>query len=138
MAARSRRRTAATPDAEAFRRALDAAFAKQLAEAQRWGERLEETSAQITTQVAEGWSEINQQLQETLTALGGQIETAQQQAAASVQSTGQNLQAHFAGIERGLEGLNGVLERLGEQQVVIQQNTPPKRRWFSRRANGET
>jgi hypothetical protein len=41
---------------------------------------------------------------------------------------------HFANLERGLNGLNQVLERLGEQQVVVQQVEKPRRRWFSRRS----
>jgi hypothetical protein len=37
---------------------------------------------------------------------------------------------YFGGLEVGLQGLNGVLEKLGEKQVVIQQ--VKKKGWFSR------
>ena len=37
---------------------------------------------------------------------------------------------YCGGIETGLRGLNGVLEKLGEKQVVVQQ--VKKKRWFSR------
>lgn len=37
---------------------------------------------------------------------------------------------YFGGIESGLQGLNGVLEKLGEKQVVVQQ--VKKKGWFSR------
>lgn len=36
----------------------------------------------------------------------------------------------FNGLARGLKGLNGVLEKLGEQTVVIQQVEPARRGWF--------
>ncbi|MCX6976180.1 MAG: hypothetical protein NTZ94_18205 [Verrucomicrobia bacterium] len=37
---------------------------------------------------------------------------------------------YCGGIETGLRGLNGVLEKLGEKQVVVQQ--VKKKRWFGR------
>ena len=37
---------------------------------------------------------------------------------------------YFSGLEAGVNGLNGVLEKLGEKQVVIQQ--VKKKGWFSR------
>lgn len=39
------------------------------------------------------------------------------------------LQQHFAGLERGLAGLADVLQKLGQEQVIIQQNNR-KRGWF--------
>ncbi len=39
------------------------------------------------------------------------------------------LNGSFHGIARGLKKLNGVLERLGEQSVVVQQ-VQPRKRWF--------
>ena len=43
------------------------------------------------------------------------------------------LSEHLAGVERGLAGLNGVLEKLGEKQVVVQQIEPTRKRgWFGK------
>ena len=38
---------------------------------------------------------------------------------------------YLGGLETGLQGLNGVLEKLGEKQVVVQQPVK-KKGWFSR------
>jgi hypothetical protein len=40
---------------------------------------------------------------------------------------------YLAGVQQGLEGLNGVLQSLGEKQVVVQQ--VKKKGWFSRNNN---
>lgn len=42
-----------------------------------------------------------------------------------------SLTEHIAGVQQGLSGLNRVLEKLGEQQVVVQQ-VEPKKGWFRR------
>jgi hypothetical protein len=68
--------------------------------------------------------------------LGNHAESIQQQVAESINGTSQAVEKHFAGLERGLTGLNTVLQQLGERQVVVQQVERPRRRWF-RRANGE-
>jgi hypothetical protein len=72
-------------------------------------------------------------LQSTLNGLGNHAESIQKQMAESVDGTSQAVQKHFAGLERGLNGLNSVLQRLGEQQVVIQQVEAPRRGWFGRK-----
>jgi hypothetical protein len=56
--------------------------------------------------------------------------------AESINGTSQAVQLHFAQLEKGLTGLNKVLERLGEQQVVVQQVEPPRRGWFSKKKKG--
>jgi gamma-glutamyl:cysteine ligase YbdK (ATP-grasp superfamily) len=40
---------------------------------------------------------------------------------------------YLSGLELGLRGLNGVLENLGEKQVIIQQ--VKKKGWFSRKSD---
>jgi hypothetical protein len=80
--------------------------------------------------------DVADDLQATLRGLGNHAESIQQQMAASINGTSQAVEEHFAGLERGLSGLNTVLQRLGEQQVVVQQVEKPRRRWF-RRNNGE-
>ena len=70
-----------------------------------------------------------------LATLASQSESMQSEATASVKGTTQQLEVQFAGLQRGLEQLSGVLEKLGEQQVVVQQ-VERKRGWFSKRRNG--
>jgi hypothetical protein len=65
-----------------------------------------------------------------LSSLGDRAQAIQKDMAESIHGTGQALQDHFAGIELGLLGLNRVLEKLGEQQIVVQQVEKPRWRWF--------
>jgi chromosome segregation ATPase len=77
-------------------------------------------------------TDMAMQLQQTLATLGQQSVAVQSELVDSVNGSAQTLDMHFLGLQRGLESLSGVLERLGEQQVVVQQVEPPKRGWFSR------
>ena len=60
-----------------------------------------------------------------------QGEAVHDQAAGSMQQSAESLSGYLAALETGLAGLNGVLEKLGEKQVVIQSH--PRRGWFSRK-----
>ncbi len=71
-----------------------------------------------------------QEIQQTLAALATRADAMQEDMAESIRGTGQAVQLHFGNLERGLAGLNGVLERLGQQQVVVQQVEKPRRGWF--------
>jgi biopolymer transport protein ExbB/TolQ/DNA-directed RNA polymerase subunit RPC12/RpoP len=42
----------------------------------------------------------------------------------------QQFGSYFQGLATGLSSLNEVLGQLGQQQVVIEMKTPPRRRWF--------
>lgn len=66
---------------------------------------------------------VTQEFVTNMTAMRTQVE---QTLAESVKLTSQ----YFSGIESGLKSLNGVLEKLGEKQVVVQQ--VKKRGWFSK------
>lgn len=79
--------------------------------------------------------QLASQIQETLAGLGDRAESIQNDMANSINGTGEALKGHFEGLERGLTSLSGVLEQLGEQQVVVQQVEKPKRGWFSRRSS---
>lgn len=71
-------------------------------------------------------TEMNQasrELQKSFTAISANTSKLQIE---SLQS-GKALQKHFSGLERGLAELSGVLEKLGGQQVIVQQ-VPGKRR----------
>jgi len=74
-----------------------------------------------------------EELQNQLT-LMNTAATQMQQALANVAdetaSMKSELSGSFNGLARGLKGLNGVLEKLGEKSVVVQQVEPKKRGWF--------
>ncbi len=77
-------------------------------------------------------TEMNQasrELQKSFTAISANTSKLQIE---SLQS-GKALQKHFAGLERGLAELSGVLEKLGAQQVVVQQVPAKQRGWFGAR-----
>ncbi len=149
-------------DTAVFREAVEAAMGTHHAELENWLKKLDAIGSKLTNQVARGWSDISakmqeqagqqtQQLQqqleemtaataaiqEKLTSLTEQAEALQENVNASVQTSSDTLQSHFEGVERGLTGLNTVLENLGEKQVVVQQVEPPRRGWFSFGRNGK-
>lgn len=68
-------------------------------------------------------SQASRELQKSFTAISANTSKLQIE---SLQS-GKALQKHFSSLERGLTELSGVLEKLGSQQVVVQQ-IPAKRR----------
>lgn len=139
-----------------LQRAIDHALAPHHAELRAWTARLEAIGKTLTDQVAEGWREINAQLEqrqqqqagqalgignllaaseEQFRALAGEAQALRSRAAAAVAESGDVLGRHFAGVAEGLRGLNSVLEKLGEQQVVVQVQAPRRRwrlfRWWS-------
>ncbi len=81
-------------------------------------------------------------IQQTLSALSTQTATLQTQVNETFSQTNTSLSNHLSGVQSGLSSLSGVLEKLGDQQVVVQQvaAAPEPRRngWFSKksRANG--
>jgi len=80
-------------------------------------------------------SRLVAQFQDSLTELGQQALSNQNEMIKSVHVSSKAFQAHYTGLEKGLSSLSGVLERLGEHQILVQQVEKPKRRWFGR-SNG--
>lgn len=138
-----------------LQRAIDQAMAPHHAELRAWAVRLEAIGGTITEQVAEAWRGINAQLearqgqqagqalgignllaasQEQFSALVQEAQALRSRTEDAVAASDDVLARHFAGIAQGLEGLNSVLQRLGEKQVVVQ--APPRRGWwpFGRRS----
>jgi len=76
-------------------------------------------------------------IQDKLADLTAQAEALQAGVNSSVAGSTETLENHFAGLERGLNSLSGVLESLGENQVVVQQVEPPRRGWFGMKRNGK-
>jgi len=79
-------------------------------------------------------------IQKALSDLGSQAAAMQTDVTKSVSGSTEALETHFAGLERGLTSLSGVLESLGEKQVVVQQVEAERRGWFggkpSKKRNG--
>ncbi|MBC8351058.1 MAG: MotA/TolQ/ExbB proton channel family protein [Planctomycetes bacterium] len=77
------------------------------------------------------------EIQKALADLSEQAASMQSDVTKSVSGSTDALQTHFAGLERGLTGLSGVLESLGEKQVVVQQVESERRGWFGgKKRNG--
>jgi conjugal transfer/entry exclusion protein len=71
-------------------------------------------------------------IQGTLSQLSKQAESMQNDVTGSFADANETLQANFAGLSSGLNSLSSVLEKLGEQQVIVQrvETTPQKSGWF--------
>ena len=74
-------------------------------------------------------SKATRDLQKSFVAITSQTEKLQLDAVKS----NKTLQKHFSGLEKGLTGLSTVLEKLGHEQVVVQQVPAKKRGLFGRR-----
>ncbi|MHC4880020.1 MAG: MotA/TolQ/ExbB proton channel family protein, partial [Planctomycetota bacterium] len=71
------------------------------------------------------------EIQKTLSGVGNQAATMQNDVTGSFAQAQATLQQQFAGLQNGLNSLSAVLQQLGQQQVVVQQVQPPKKRgWF--------
>lgn len=112
---------------------LAARIHQQQVEIATQGLQQQQVAAQQLQQQMQQMNESAAQIQQTLAGLGEQTATMQSEVASTVNGSSQTLQTHFAGLERGLTSLSTVLERLGDQQVVVQQVEPKKRGWFSKR-----
>ncbi len=98
---------------------------------------IQERTEEQQGRVAEELTRAVDRFGETMTDLAKQGETVQNQVSDSMTRASESLGVYFRGLEQGLTVLNGVLERLGEQQVVIESHIEPRRRWgFFRRGNG--
>ena len=128
---------ASAKDSTAIRKAFDTALAPHHAELQRWTNKLESIGATLTKQVADGWSQINNQVERKQTETAEQIRDLDAMAATFLKNmtdSAPTLKDYYAALEKGISGLNDVLGKLGQQQVVI--HTQPRRGWFFRRNKG--
>jgi prefoldin subunit 5 len=138
-----------------FREAVEAAMGTHHAELEKWLEKLDSIGGKMTTQIAECWDKTNSRMQQqqaeqqrqlteqltqmaaaaakieaTLATVAKQAATMQTSVNGSFSAAQETLQQRFAGLESGLNSLNGVLTKLGEQSIVVQQVAPTKRGWF--------
>jgi hypothetical protein len=137
--------------------ATDTAVIRQAlnAELTAWSKKLEAIGSTISDRVVESWDRINEKVRleqvenveqikdvdailaafgRTMTQLAKRSEAVHNQAAGSMQQSAESLSGYLTALEKGLAGLNGVLEKLGEQQVVI--HSQPRRGWFFGRREG--
>ena len=135
--------------AAALRRAIDAALVPHHAELKAHGEKLEALGGSLADRIVEGYDRVHEQLQQRQDESAEQVEdldvmvaafqerlrdlahetgTVHQQAAESMRQSADSLRAWCTALEQGLGGLNAVLEKLGEKQVVVQ--APPRRGWL--------
>ncbi|PHS11955.1 MAG: hypothetical protein COA78_08855 [Blastopirellula sp.] len=80
---------------------------------------------------------VTEQLQQTLSTLAEQAQTSQSQMNESVNGSAERMENYFSGVEKGLTSLSGVLEKLGEESIVVQQVEAPRSGWFSFGGNGK-
>lgn len=82
-------------------------------------------------------------IQKTLGSLAQQTESLQTKVNDTFSQTNDSLQTHLSGVESGLTGLSGLLQKLSTEQIVVQQveraNEEPaaKKGWFGRRSNSD-
>ena len=157
-------------DTEVFREAVEQALGTQHAEMERWLKKLDAIGTRLTSQVSQGWDDVNNRIEEqqkrhvkvlneqqldqqarlqaqldqmanaaekiqaSLTDLASQATSMQNDVTGSFAGATESLQENFAGLQNGLVSLSDVLEKLGDQQVVVQQVTqevaPQKSGWF--------
>ncbi len=145
---------AADANPNVFRTAVEQALGTHHAEMERWLEKLDGIGERLAQHVSDGWDNVNQRIEKQqhkqLTMLQKQQLDHQEQlqnqfaamtsAANQIQTTlsqlttqTETLHSHLAGVASGLDSLSVVLQRLGDQQVIVQQiesESVPRRRWF--------
>ena len=138
----------------ALRQAIDAAMAPHHAELRAWNQKLDAMGEKLSERIRAGYQEVVDGLDchrneaagdirdldamvaafhRTMQTLAERTLEGHGQAAQSMERSAQSIQGYFGAMERGLAGLNEVLEALGEQQVIVQ--TQPRRRWLFFRRN---
>ena len=109
---------------------------QQAAQQTRFQQEYTSQATQLQQQLQE-MNSVALGIQKALADLTGQAASMQGDVTNSMSGSAEALQTHFAGLERGLNGLNQVLESLSDKQVVVQQVQPERRGWFGgRKGNG--
>ena len=125
--------------------AADAINENQKEVAEAIGEKQKEIAESINSaheslsKLQQDFGDHLQNLTQGLEGLTKGAEETQSQVTQSMRESAQSLHGYFANLHQGLTVLNGVLERLGEQQVIVQAAPEPaRRRWglFGRKSDG--
>jgi len=112
---------------------------KRMQEIERLTETVFEKQRDLAANVAsacEAVARLESEHAARMRALAESTEQTQTQVCQSMRQSAQALHAYFANLHQGLNVLNGVLEELGQKQVVVE--TAPRRRWglFGRKDGG--
>lgn len=102
-----------------------------------WHKKLEAIGEKLSQGVVEGWERINTGIlaqEELKLKRMGEVDSLLSKAGESMRESAQTLTQCLGDLDRGLSGLNDVLEQLGKKQVVFQQ--PPRKSWLFWRRNG--
>lgn len=117
-------------------KAVNAAMAEHQAAFQAWTRKLEAIGKVVTKEVADGMKEVahnekslHQEKVDRLNEVG--------EMTGSMRSAAESLADYCNNLQTGLTSLSTVLERLGEQQVVVQQVERPRRKRLFGRRNGK-
>lgn len=119
-----------------IQKAVNAAMAEHQAALQTWTKKLESIGKVVTKEVADGMKEVAQN-EKTLHDEKVNRLNEVGEMTGSMRSAAESLADYCGNLQTGLNSLTTVLERLGEQQVVVQQVEPPRRRGFFNRRNGK-
>jgi biopolymer transport protein ExbB/TolQ len=89
----------------------------------------------IVKMTDENLKQIVDQLTRSVAVMVEKSESAHRALAASFQQTSSSMKEQVAGLEKGLASLNSVLEKLGQEKVVVEMHAPARRGWsFFRRS----
>ena len=92
-----------------------------------------ELSEAVTGHLAKLAKSANQQNDKIEDRLGATLAKVEKQAKTAMEQNATSVEAHFGRLAEALTSLNKVLTDLGQEQVVIQQVQPPKKKgWFRR------
>jgi biopolymer transport protein ExbB/TolQ len=91
----------------------------------------------IVKMTDENLKQIVDQLTRSVAVMVEKSESAHRALAASFQQSSSSIKDQVAGLEKGLASLNSVLEKLGQEKVVVEMHAPARRGWsfFRRGAN---
>jgi DNA-directed RNA polymerase subunit RPC12/RpoP/uncharacterized membrane protein YgaE (UPF0421/DUF939 family) len=92
---------------------------------------LQQCAEQHQARISENVARLVDQIQQAMSGLAVRTGVVQDEVSASMRRTAETMDAYFGGLGQGIGRLSEVLERLGENQVVIQMPEPRRRRWWS-------
>jgi biopolymer transport protein ExbB/TolQ len=91
----------------------------------------------IVKMTDENLRQIVDQLTRSVSAMVEKSEAAHRALATSFTQSSLSMKEQVQGLEKGLNSLNGVLEKLGQEKVVVEMHAPARRGWsFFRKSNG--
>jgi biopolymer transport protein ExbB/TolQ len=85
----------------------------------------------------ESLQKIVDQMTRSVSAMVEKSESAHRALSASFQQSSSSIKEQAAALEKGIQSLNDVLNKLGQERVVVEMHAPARRGWsFFRRSNG--